>query len=70
MGYKASILRIIDSNINRAKEGTRVCEDIMRFALNDKSNSIKLKRIRHNITSAAKASPLKTFEIIKNRDST
>jgi thiamine-phosphate pyrophosphorylase len=69
MNYKGSLLRIIDSNINRAKEGTRVCEDIMRFTLNDKGNSAKLRKIRHDITNVAKTSQLKIFEIIKNRDS-
>lgn len=50
MHYKARILRIIDANINRAKEGLRVCEDIMRLALEDKIKTVKLKNLRHKIS--------------------
>lgn len=39
--------RIIDANINRAQEGLRVCEDILRFIANKPKTQRKLKRIRH-----------------------
>ena len=44
--------RIIDANLNRATEATRVLEEIARFLLDDKSMSEKLKNIRHKINSA------------------
>ena len=47
--------RIIDANFNRAKEGLRVCEDICRFILDDKSASRSLKIIRHKLTKAIEA---------------
>ena len=45
------INRIIDANLNRAKEGLRVCEDIARFILDDRRFTLKLKRARHKLSS-------------------
>jgi thiamine-phosphate pyrophosphorylase len=69
MDYKNSILRIIDANINRAKEGFRVCEDIMRLVINDKDCTLKLKKIRHSVTNIIKKSRVDQFDIVKNRKS-
>ena len=41
--------RIIDANINRAKEGLRVCEEIARFILDSRSLTSDFKSIRHKI---------------------
>mgnify|MGYP001617381852 CR=1 FL=1 len=41
------LLRIIDANFNRAKEGLRVCEDVCRFILDDRTNSRQFKALRH-----------------------
>jgi len=46
---KNKILRIIDANINRATEGLRVAEDIVRFVLDDIKLTAGLKKIRHEI---------------------
>jgi len=43
------IYRIIDANLNRLKEGLRVCEEINRFVLLDRKLTAELKRIRHEI---------------------
>ena len=48
-----SILRIIDANYNRSKEGLRVCEEISRFLLEDRFLTKELKGLRHKITSLA-----------------
>ncbi|MBL7196878.1 MAG: thiamine-phosphate pyrophosphorylase [Candidatus Omnitrophica bacterium] len=69
MNYRGRILRIIDANINRAKEGGRVCEDIMRLVINDKNSTLKLKRIRHGVSKIVKASKIRQYEIIQHRDS-
>jgi len=42
--------RIIDANINRAKEGLRVCEEITRFIIEDRTLTSNLKNIRHKIS--------------------
>lgn len=46
-----SIIRIIDANINRSKEGLRVCEEITRFLLEDRKLTRELKNTRHEISS-------------------
>lgn len=42
------ILRLIDANLNRLREGLRVVEDIFRYIYNDKNISSKLKELRHS----------------------
>lgn len=44
------MLRIIDANLNRAREGLRVLEDVARLALNDVSLSSQLKDLRHRLS--------------------
>jgi len=36
--------RIIDANLNRVKEGLRVCEEITRFILDNHKFTLNLKR--------------------------
>lgn len=43
------LYRVIDANINRAKEGLRVCEEIARFILDDRNLTGDFKKIRHRI---------------------
>lgn len=40
---------LIDANINRAKEGTRVLEDFCRFVLRNQGFFVELKKIRHEL---------------------
>jgi len=42
-----TIYRIVDANINRAKEGLRVAEEITRFVLSDKRLTTYIKNFRH-----------------------
>jgi phosphoribosylaminoimidazole-succinocarboxamide synthase len=58
-----TLLRVIDANINRYKEGIRVVEDIYRYIYNDKSISSALKALRHTKL------PLTQKELLENRDS-
>jgi len=46
------VFQIIDANLNRAREGLRVCEDIARFTIADKDIAGTLKFIRHGATRA------------------
>lgn len=54
-----NINRIIDANINRTKEGLRVCEEITRFILNSSNLTLKFKKIRHKIDVIFKRLPSK-----------
>jgi hypothetical protein len=47
-GGTASLLRLVDANLNRLKEGIRVVEDICRFVFEFKDEASKLKTLRHN----------------------
>jgi thiamine-phosphate pyrophosphorylase len=69
MNLRGKILRIVDANTNRAKEGLRVCEDIMRLVVDDKNQTMKLKNLRHTVSHILKDSKIKQTEIINYRDS-
>lgn len=58
---EADLARIVDANANRAREGLRVLEDYVRFALNDESLTQMLKECRHQLTEALKLLPFSWF---------
>ena len=51
----ASVMRILDANLNRAREALRVVEDYARFALDDATLCGELKQIRHELADATRA---------------
>ncbi|MBX9653986.1 thiamine phosphate synthase [bacterium] len=51
------ISRIIDANLNRAREGFRVVEEYVRFVLDDARLSERLKQLRHQIRQIADCFP-------------
>lgn len=61
-GETASLLRLVDANLNRLKEGIRVIEDICRFVYEFKEEASRLKNLRHS----ARMSCL--LEALANRD--
>ena len=50
-------LRIIDANLNRAREAARVLEDAARFAIDDAGLTESLKGLRHELTAASALLP-------------
>ena len=54
----SNILRLIDASANRAREGLRVVEDYVRFALDDALATQELKRFRHTFTRLMSEIPL------------
>jgi len=63
MKTNRSLLRVIDANINRYKEGIRVVEDIYRYIYDNKEIASTLKNLRHiNI-------PIDIKELLSSRDS-
>lgn len=48
------MLRILDANLNRAREGLRVLEDIARFLLDDREVTPRLRALRHALGDIAK----------------
>src|SRR3990167_8987368 len=51
----ARLLCFWDANLNRAREGIRVVEDLARFVFRDEHRALKLKHLRHAITNAARS---------------
>lgn len=66
---KQQIYRIIDANLNRSREGLRVCEEIARFVLNDRALTNEFKTLRHGITNSIRYYPARLKEIVSARDS-
>jgi len=66
--FDDSILRMIDANLNRCREGVRVMEDCARFALGDESLSERLKAARHALRAAIEALPISSDALIASRD--
>lgn len=50
-GFHKDILRILDANLNRAREGLRVVEEIARFVFDDKTLQKRTKALRHQLAS-------------------
>jgi len=66
---KDGIYRILDANLNRAREGLRVCEDVTRFVLDSEALSKELKALRHGIASALRSMPSGAKRLLEARDS-
>ena len=64
---KKKLLRAVDANYNRCREGLRVVEDIFRFVIGDDVVRKKLRTLRHSLDSIAKEKFLK--DSILTRDS-
>ena len=62
-------LRLIDVNFNRAKEGLRVCEDIMRFMYDDKALTQSFKKMRHDCSGILLKFPVSYQKLVRARDS-
>jgi thiamine-phosphate pyrophosphorylase len=45
------VLRLLDANLNRAREGLRVAEDTARFVRNDEKTYRRLRSLRHDLQS-------------------
>ncbi len=52
------IIRLLDANFNRAREGLRVMEDAARFVLDDPALTETAKQLRHRLTATALSLPV------------
>jgi len=62
------LLRVIDANANRAREGARVLEDLARFVLDDGALARRLRTLRHAVDGALRRLPF-AGELVGARDS-
>ena len=65
---RREVLRILDANLNRSREGLRVCEEIARFVMQDKLLTRQLKKTRHSISDCLKEVPASFTELVASRD--
>lgn len=63
------VIRIIDANANRAREGMRVCEDIVRFIFDHARYAAQLKKVRHSLTAVVVAMPITYRCLLEERES-
>lgn len=63
-----AVVRLIDANANRAREGVRVLEDVARFVLHDERLCGELKEIRHGLGAALAALPADRGAMLAQRD--
>ncbi|MCQ9208265.1 MAG: hypothetical protein NG712_02685 [Omnitrophica bacterium] len=64
---KKELLRIIDANLNRAREGLRVCEEIVRFVLEDAKLTAEFKALRHQVSRNIKKFPAIAKSLVECR---
>ena len=62
------LYRVIDANLNRAREAIRVSEDTVRFILDSAPLTRELKAIRHGIASLITTMPNYKSEVIAMRE--
>ena len=65
---RRDLLRILDANFNRSREGLRVCEEITRFALEDKRLTVAIKKARHELSDCLRGSGVGLSELLAARD--
>ena len=65
-GGGVDLARILDASANRAREGLRVVEDYVRFALDDPGLTRRLKEVRHRLAEAERG--LDAALLIEARD--
>lgn len=63
----SSVLRVLDANLNRAKEGLRVCEEVARLVMDDVSLTRRCQRLRYSLDRAGSLLP--KDKLLRARDS-
>lgn len=60
--------RLLDANLNRVREGLRVCEDVVRFIWEEPNWFLSFRDLRHRITQIA-IERMDLTHLIRERDS-
>ena len=64
-----AVLRLIDANANRALEGVRVCEEIVRFHFESPMLFRRMRALRHAIAQTVNRLPVGPRELVDARES-
>ncbi len=62
------VVRIIDANSNRAREGARVVEDVSRFIIEDHGLASRWKNVRHRVSALSAKLVESAFEARNSED--
>ena len=65
---RRDVLRILDANFNRSREGLRVCEEITRFVMANEALTRELKKTRHAVSDCLKNFCLPLEELTQARN--
>ncbi len=63
------LARAADANANRAREGLRVLEDLLRFVFGAAGRALEAKRVRHGVSRAVERAGWNVRELLASRDS-
>ncbi len=66
---KKSLYQILDANINRAREGLRVVEEIFRFVRKNSGLTRRCKAMRHGLQAILEKTSMDITQLEKSRDS-
>ncbi len=61
-----SFFRVLDANLNRAREGLRVCEEVARMVLDDSALTRCCQRLRYDLSRSAVLFP--RHRLLQRRD--
>lgn len=64
-----AVLRLLDANANRALEGMRVCEEIVRFHIGAPHTFRRVRALRHAIALAVHQLPVSPLDLVRARES-
>lgn len=65
----ARLLRVVDANLNRVREGLRVCEDVVRLVLGSRRSFRRVRSLRYALNDCARRLPCSPVELARSRDS-
>jgi thiamine-phosphate pyrophosphorylase len=68
MDDRASLLRILDANLNRSAEALRVAEDVCRFHWSLSGFAADLKALRHEVLAAVCGDGARRDDLLRHRD--
>ena len=63
---RSALLRIVDANFNRASEGLRVVEDIVRLVRDDRYLTQLCKQMRHELADAMSCCPVEQLHALRD----
>lgn len=67
-GARHSALRILDANGNRAREGLRVCEEVLRLGVGAPSRFRRVRSLRQSLNRQLRRLPVRSEELLRARD--